>query len=284
MWRSTLAVAALTLTLAGCGHSSSQRADVATYLKQVNRIEHALAKPLSTVASAGSQFAQEQRSGGSLIGLTTASHEQALQHAWRQIISLRSRLRAIRVPAPAAHLQSLLTQVVTGQARLTRELAQLVVFLPRYSQVLRPLTPAIRHLQSTLDQQSPTGAVSVASIDGAKAAALRQFKRKLDGILGQLHRLHAPAVQRPGLRTQIASLKGMSKSAGQLAEALQGGSNSDLQTLLAHFERAETLDQTVAAQKANISAVRAYDAENVRLSRLTQAAQQERQRLANNLT
>jgi hypothetical protein len=284
MWRPTLAVAALALALAGCGHTSSQRGDVATYLKQVNRIEHALTEPLSTVASAGKQFAHEQRSGGSLIGLTTASHEQALQHAWAQIMSARSRLAAIRVPAPAAHLQSLLTQVVIGQAQLTHELAQLVAFLPRYSQVLRPLVPAIRRLQSSLDQQSPTGTVSVASIDATKAAALRRFTAKVDGIVGQLHQLHPPPVQKPAYRTQLVSLRGMSSSAGQLAGALEAGTSANLRGLLLRFERAETLAQTVPAQKAEIAAVRAYDAQSVRLARLSQAAEQERVRLDNNLT
>lgn len=283
MWRPTLAVAALGLALAGCGHTPSQRANVATYLKQVNRIERSLTRPLSAVASAGSQFASEQRSGGSLIGLTTASHEQALLHAWGQIVSARRRLTAVRVPAPARHLQSLLVQVVSGQAQLTHELAQLVSFLPHYSQVLRPLVPAIRHLRSTLDQPGAPGS-SVASVDATKATALRRFKASVDGILRRLHQLHPPAVQRPSYRTQLASLRGMSTSAGQLADALQSGTSANLRTLLLRFERAETLDTTVPAQKAEIAAVRAYDGQSQKLAELSQAAQQERLRLANNLS
>ncbi|HTX30277.1 MAG TPA: hypothetical protein VMD09_02780 [Solirubrobacteraceae bacterium] len=279
MSRPTLAVAALGLALAGCGHSSTQRSQVASYLRQVNRVEHALARPLSTVTSVGNQFASEQQSGGTLVGVSTQAHEQSLQRAWGQIVAARAHLAAIKVPAPAANLQRLLVQLVTGQAQLTREMAQLVTFLPGYSQALRTLAPTTRRLQSSLARQSAS--TSYAN----KAAALRRFKAAVDGILRQLHQLRPPAVERPDYTTEVASVRGMSTSAGQLADALQGGSSSgDVRSLLLRFERAETLDQTVAAQKAESAAIRAYDRQASALSSLTTAAQQERLRLADNLS
>jgi hypothetical protein len=278
MLRRTLAVAALGLALAGCGHSSSRRSEVASYLRQVNRVEHSLSRPLATVTTVVNEFASEQQSGGTLIGLSTQAHEQSLLHAWGQIVAARGHLLALRVPAPAANLQRMLVQLVTGQAQLTREMAQLVTFLPRYSQALRSVVPTTKRLQSTLAR--PSASTSYAN----RAAVLRRFKAAVDGILGQLHQLHPPAVERPDYTTEVASLRGMSTSAAQLADTLQEGSSTDVRSLLLRFERAETLDQTVAAQKAENAAIRAYDRQAATLTSLTTAAQQERLRLANNLS
>jgi hypothetical protein len=278
MWtRRGLIVLALGGLLAGCGQQQSQRAAVADYLKHVDRIEKQLATPLSKVTTTGSQFAQEQRSGGSLTGLLPASQAQTLFSAWSQIELLRSHLAALRAPPPAAHLRSLLLEVVDGQAKLTRELAKLVVFLPGYARALRPLAPAMRRLEDALSGQTATGSAALAG----KAAALHQFQASLDRILGQLRRLQPPAVSRPDYNGQLAALKGMRTTAGELATALQGGSQTDLSQLLTKFDRAATSTETIAAQKARIAAARAYDGESSRLAQLSQDAEAERLRLAN---
>jgi hypothetical protein len=276
------AVAAVAL-LAGCGQRSTQRQAVATYLKKVDQIERQLVRPLSTVTSTGRQFAQEQRAGGTLTGLLTSSHEQQLLHADAQITAARAHLAAVHAPVPASKLRVLLLQIVDGQMKLTRELAQLVSFLPRYTAALRPLGPATLKLEAALTRQTAVGPAGVAAVYAAKAAALRRFKAAVDGILNQLRQLQPPLLQRPGYRTQLASLHGMSTSAARLANSLHAGPQGNVQQLLSEFDRAATLNQTVGAQKAQIAAIRAYDGEIVRLNHLTRAAEQERLRLANNL-
>lgn len=281
--RRGLAVLVLTTLLAGCGQRHSQRAAVASYLTRVNRIEKTLTTPLSQVTQAVSKFAQSQRSGGSLTDLVYASEEQQMRGAESRIRLAGHRLRAIRAPRAAAPLHRLLLQINAGQAQLSHELAQLVTFVPRFTVALHPLRPATTRLQAVLGAPSAPGA-NVAAVYARKAAALRRFQRAVEGILAQLRQLVPPPVQRATYRSQVASLQGMSRAAGQLATSLQGGSSGAVEPLLLRFQRAATLNQTVAAQKARIAAVRAYDAQIVRLARLSQAAEQERFRLANNLT
>jgi hypothetical protein len=231
-----------------------------------------------------SKFAQLQHSGGSLTNLVYASEEQQLLKAESRIRFAGHRLRAIRAPRPASTLQHLLLQINTGQAQLTHELAQLVTFIPRFTAALHPLRPATTRLQAVLGQQSAPGGSAVAAIYANKAAALRRFQRGVEAILRQLRQLVPPPVQRAEYNTQVASLKGMSDTAGQLAASLGRGSQGNIAPLLLRFQRAATLNQTLASQAARIADVRAYDAEIVRLSRLSQAAEQERFRLANNLS
>jgi hypothetical protein len=281
--RRGLVVLVLATLLAGCGQRHSQRAAVAGYLTRVNRIEKTLTTPLSQVNQAISKFAQAQRSGGSLTNLVYASEEQQLLRAESRIRLAGHRLSALQPPRPAATLHRLLLQVNAAQAQLTHELARLVTFLPRFTAALRPLRPATSRLQAVLGQRSTAGAAAVSTVYASKAAALRRFQRTVEGILTQLRQLVPPAVQRAAYTSEVASLKGMSSAAGDLAASLQGGSPGNVQPLLLRFQRAATLNQSLGAQEARIADVRAYDAQIVRLARLGQAAQQERFRLANNL-
>lgn len=283
MTLAAVALATVALLAAGCGQQQSQRDAVATYLKQVDKVESALARPLATVTTIGNQFAQEQSSGGTLTTLVTTSHRQALLGAWSQITMLRSHLAAIRTPFAASRLRGMLLAIVDGQARLTRELAELVEFLPRFGATLRPLVHATRRLELALAQQTVAGAAAISAVYASKAAALRQFKRSVDGVVTQLLRLQPPAVSRPQYETELASLKGMSSSAGRLAGALTSGAQANVQKLLLGFDRAATLSQTIPAQKAQIAAVRAYDNQSTLIQQLSQAAERERLRLANTL-
>jgi hypothetical protein len=278
--RMTLASLALGLLLAACGQSASQRADIASYLKRVNKMEAALAAPLTAVMKAGQQFQQTEHAGGSLTNLVYESQEQQLTSAWSQIRIIRGRLAAIRAPAPAAHLRALLLQIIDGQARQTREVAELVAFLPRYNAALAALGPVSGRLRSALSQPAAYGTAAVAALDAAKATALRQFKAQVDGILQRLAGLRPPAVSKPDYDSQIASLRGMSASAGRLASALGGGGAANVQQLLTQFDRAATSGQSIAAQKARIAAARTYDGESAKLASLARAAELERLRLA----
>jgi hypothetical protein len=75
----------------------------------------------------------------------------------------------------------------------------------------------------------------------------------------------------------------MSTSAGRLADALAGGAPTNVAPLLVAFDRAATSNQTVAVQRAEIAAVRAYDAQSVKLETLSRQIERERLRLADTL-
>jgi hypothetical protein len=69
-----------------------------------------------------------------------------------------------------------------------------------------------------------------------------------------------------------------------LAGALTGGPHGNIRQLLVDFDKAAASTQTIAAQKAHIAAVKAYDGQTSRLATLLRAAEEERLRLANNLS
>jgi hypothetical protein len=273
---------AVLLLATGCGQQSSQRPAVARYVKQVNAIEAQLASPLAGITQLGSRFAHQQGAGGS--SLTGFLQQGTISGALYRIASLRGALAGIKPPPPAARLRSLLLQVIDGQIAMTRQLATLVVFLPRFNSALAPLTPALRRLEAVLSEQSAYGASAVASLYGAKAAALRSFRGAVNGILARLGRLRPPAVSKPDYQAQVRSLQGMGDSAGKLATALEQGPQGNLQPLLTAFGRAAASAQSPAAQRAHAAAVKAYDRQVARISSLAQDANRERLRLANSLT
>ena len=148
----------------------------------------------------------------------------------------------------AAQLRSQLLELVDRQAAMTREVAKLVVFLPQFETALRPLTPAIRRLESVLGIGQARGPAAVAAVFAEKANALRQFKATVDGLIMRLRRLDPPRVSKPTYRAQLRSLRGMSASAGALAAALGTGSGAGAGSLLAAFDRAATSSQSARVQ------------------------------------
>jgi hypothetical protein len=75
----------------------------------------------------------------------------------------------------------------------------------------------------------------------------------------------------------------MNVSAGRLAAVLASGTLSNVQTLLVQFDRAAARSSTVAVQRAEIAAVRAYDSRSAALDNLSQKVALERLRLSNTL-
>jgi hypothetical protein len=283
--RRRLTVALLAMLLpAGCGGQHSQRPALANYITQAGRIEAALVTPLTAVTQAGAGFAKARGRHARLVDrLSGAGSERILLLASTQIGSLRARLAALPAPPPATRLRRLLLERVDLQARLTREVAALVAFVPRFAATLGPLGPATRRLEVSLSQRSAYGAAAVAAAYATKAAALRRFQASVDAVLVRLRGLRPPAVSRPGYRAQVASLVGMSTTAGRLARSIAAGPQGDVQPLLAAFDRAALSTQSVAVQKAQIAAIRSYDAQSGRLDGLTQAIDDERVRLSNTL-
>jgi hypothetical protein len=119
---------------------------------------------------------------------------------------------------------------------MTREVAELVVFLPRFQAALEPLAPDTNRLEVVLSQQSAYGQAAVAAVFAAKAAALRQFRGEVDGVAGQLRKLQPPAVSKPSYDGQLTSLTGMATSAGRLATALETGAQANIAPLLTASE------------------------------------------------
>lgn len=269
-----LAAVAAALLAAGCGSSNphSGRPAVAAYVSRVNTLEKQLASPLKAVTVAGSKLP---------ASTTTVNHVEidSLRHADNRMIALRVRLAAIPVPSSARRLRILVLLLAGGEIDMTNELSELFSFLPQYTAALKQLAPATAQLRSALAGKGGASSSSAAArrILDAKARALTRYETELDSLSRMLERLSPPPVARPQYETEVHALSSMETSAGALAHALVSAS-SDIPARLATFDRAAVATDTVPAQRAEIAAVKAYDARIAKLNEL--AGQVASQRLS----
>jgi hypothetical protein len=75
----------------------------------------------------------------------------------------------------------------------------------------------------------------------------------------------------------------MGASAGRLADALASGAPGNVRPLLVDFDRAALATRKLSVQRAQISAIRSYDAQTRRLSILSEDVVRERLRLVSSL-
>jgi hypothetical protein len=274
-------VLALTLALAGCGHKTTEREQVARYVRQISAIEARLARPVSAVTQAGGQFAAAGKTGAAaLTNAQRRAQQQTLARSRALIEVQERRLRALPAPPAARPLRGLLVRFTSGEASLTRQLALMVAFLPRFNTELAPLGPAITRLSAVLSKRQAYGAAAVAAVFAAKARALRDFAATTSHVVTRLRVLSPPAVLKPQYDAQVASLRGMGTSAVRLAGALAGGAPTNVAPLLLAFDRAAAATHSATARRAQTAAVRAYNARVTGLATLAQAISRERLRLA----
>ena len=92
-----------------------------------------------------------------------------------------------------------------------------------------------------------------------KAAALDRYGAALEPIVRQLKGLHPPPASRPVWSQQTATLVSVRAAATALAEALKQNQGAAVPALLHRLSEAAAGNQTVAAQRAQIAAVVAYN-------------------------
>jgi hypothetical protein len=249
---------------------------VAAYVKRVNAIESKLAAPLKAVTIAGTK----------LPGSTTTvnrAQEAALRRSVHSIVGLRRKLGSIPTPAAARPLRILVLLLASGEIDMTNELSQLFAFLPRYGDALRALAPGTKQLRTELGSKGAgaSNAGAKALLD-AKARALVKYRDGLEALTAKLRKLVPPSVARPQYQSEMHALSGMETSAGALARALQSASQ-DVPKLLAAFDRAAVATESVPAQRAEIAAVKSYDARVAKLNTLAAQVAEERLKLEETL-
>jgi hypothetical protein len=284
--RAAAAALALALLLGGCGSGSqnTSRAGVARYVAAVNATERQLSAPLADVTRTIVAYSQAARSKrGVAAAAPPAAEAQSLLRDGAQIDNLRGRLAALPAPAPARQLRAQLVELVDRQATLTRQMAKLVRFLPGFSLAMAPLGPALLRLERVLSISQAQGSAAVAQVYAEKAAALLDFRGVAVGILQALRSLDPPTVSVPPYRAQVRAVGTMVSTAGALARALSAGSAAQARPLLIAFSQAAAGPSSVAAQRARIAAIRAYDARLRSLNRLAEQASRERLRLSKTL-
>lgn len=242
MGRAAVALPILLALLAtGCG-GQSRRHVVSQYIKRVNVIEVKLAQPLLEISRANRDFTKQHT--------PSADVAKRLRRSAVRVDALRAELVAISPPPEAKRMHAVLLEVAAGDASLAREVASLVTFLPALSKTLQPLAGAGVPLKRALKSKGAPV---------AKAAALERYADKLTVVLNRLGALHPPPVSAVVVRTQSATLRNVAASARALARALREKRNKDVAALLRRFNAAAIGNRTVAAQRAQIAAIRAYD-------------------------
>jgi hypothetical protein len=249
---------------------------VAQYVKRVNKLESKLATPLKAVTIAGTKLSKSTAAVNSL-------QETALDRAVHRMRSLRVSLSSIPSPAAARPLRILVLLLASGEIDMTNELSQLFSFLPRYGNSLRTLTPATAALRKELASKgSGAGNTGAKAVLDAKARALTTYRTRLVALERTLRRLVPPEVARPQYEIELHTLNGMETSAAALARGLQTAS-PDVAKLLAAFDRAAVATESVPAQKAEIAAVKSYDARVAKLNTLAGQVAEERLKLEDTL-
>jgi hypothetical protein len=148
---------------------------------------------------------------------------------------------------------------------------------------MAPFGPALARLERVLSVVQAQGSAAVAAVYAEKSAALRSFRAVALVLLRNLRGLDPPGVSLPAYRAQVRALQGMASAAEGLAGALGSGDTTAAQPLLNQFRRAAATPASLTAQKAQIAAIRAYDAQIASLNRLAAAANRERLRLSQTL-
>jgi predicted component of type VI protein secretion system len=228
-----------------------------------------MAAQLQQVTSANQTFARGKNDPG--LSRKLASSERTMR-------TLRQRLGKVTAPPQAQHLRTLLLRLVDGEIELAQEVRQLAAFVPRYRVALQPLQPASTALQKKL-AAGAKGTAATKALNAAKADQLTAYAGTVASVTAAVRPLDPPPVWQPTYRQQLFALTHLQASALALASAVRRNDATAIPGLLRGFDAAAISTQTVAAQKREIAAVKAYNGRIETLARLARSVATERARL-----
>jgi hypothetical protein len=256
-------VAAVVLVASACGGHGAQRKAVTAYIQQVNGIQIAMRAPLTSVEKAYKAFGRKN-------GPTLAQIEPRLVRAELTIRRIGKRLRALHPPPDAQKLHRLLVRLVTQEAEVAHEVVLLAQFSPRFTAALGPLGPASEQLQTSFKHAKKAK---------DQADALDAYAVSVGGVLTKLRAVKAPPAFVPTLESQRSTLERVRATALDLATGLRKNKQAALPTLIQRFTNAGRAGQGLAAQKARIAAIKAYNARIAGLAALAGRISTERSRI-----
>ena len=292
--RAGVAAAVLVLVLAasGCGGSggaskSARRKAVTQYIERVDTVEQQLRYPLLKVERTYRVFTTKASTlKGSVPKLAGA---EATLH------TLQTRLSLIDAPPDAKRLRTLLVRLTAAETELAHELTVLATFLPAYVAALQPLGPADATLKTSLaavnvPKPKPVAkkklkaaraayARAVAAASASQAAALEAYLASVAKVQTRLHGLRPPPAFAPAYRTQVSTLAQVRSSGAALVAALGARQFKRVASLDQAFRAAAAASTSLSAQRAQIAAVKAYDARVRAVGSLAQQVDGERARI-----
>jgi hypothetical protein len=233
----------------------------------VDAIEQRLQKPLLDVSKANRDFSKK--------GTGSPAARRELVRAEATIQRLARRLEAVKAPPDATHLRALLLAFVAREEAIGAEVVQLATFIPAFGAALAPLVPASAAVKRVLAAKTANAT--------AKAAALDRYGAALGPIVEKLRALRPPPASRPVWAQQTATLEKVRAAEGALADALRRNQSAAIPGLLHRLSEAAAGNQTLAAQRAQIAAVVAYNARVKSLNTLGSRISDEEARLQRSL-
>jgi hypothetical protein len=245
----------LALAVSGCGGSKKEA--LTRYVQQVNTVASGMRLELEQVAAVNAGF----RSTADLAALAPK-----FARADRTLGTFAARLAALDPPPEAKPVAATLAKLVAVERDLVAELHRFAVFLPAFRRALAPYGRAVAAFRN---------AASSVKTAKAEASVVDVYANALSKPLAALARLSPPAVLAPTYTTEVRLLRRSRATALSLAAALRAGRAAQAHTLLVQLSQIAVSGGSLAAQRAQIKAVRAYDAEVARATALENRAQLE---------
>jgi len=243
------------LAVSGCGSSKNEA--LKRYVQQVNAVASGMRFELGQVAAVNASF----RTSADLAALAPK-----FARAQRSLGTFAARLAALAPPPEAKPVATTLAKLVSVERALVTELHRFAVFLPAFRKALAPYSRAVAAFQK---------AARVVKTAKEEASVVDVYANALSQPLAALAQLSPPAVLAPTYMTQVSLLRSSRTTALSLAAALRAGRAARAHALLVHLSQIAVSGGSLSAQRAQIAAVRAYDAEVARATTLQNRAQLE---------
>jgi len=268
-------------------HSSTHRA-VARYITSVDTVQQQMRVPLTRLLAAYHSFST--RPGSVQTAKELAAAEQTLR-------TLERRLAALPAPPAAAKLRLLIVRLVAAELGGARDVDELAHFLPRFGAVAAaakvagtklaralaaaqaPKPPTAHGTAQQVSQEAAAYAAVVARAARAQADAVDAYDRALGLVLGRLRAVKPPALMAPAYQAQVRTFVATRTAGTALVRELRTKNRARVALLSRRFAEAERIAAGVVAQRAEIAAIKAYNARVRAISALEAQIQSEVTRL-----
>jgi hypothetical protein len=279
------------------GHKSSgesrQRKAVSDYIDTVNLIQNQMHIQLTRVSFAYRDLATH--SGRRKLA------PRELGAAATTLTRLDRRLVATPAPPEAKKLRALLVRLVAQQASLTREVQQLATFTPRFSVFLDRLRTASTRFDTAMRSIPKPTLKTVRGTKAQAAAAVREYRAQQDAaaaaqaraidtyvagvteLVTGLRKLTAPAVVAPAYDAEVRALHDVAAAGKRLSAELRTADRTHAADRIRTFTLAGREAGTLAVQRAQIAAIRAYNRRSHAIGTSSSAVQAELTRLSREL-
>ena len=261
---------------------------VAAYIESVDAVEQQMRVPLTRVLTAYRGFSSKP---------TSPQTEKKLAAAEQTLRTLQRRLSALPAPPAAAKLRTLLVRLVAAEASAAREVDELARFLPRFETVAAeskvagtklardlaaakaPAPPSAHGTPAQIAQEKAAYLAAVAHVAVLQADAVDAYARALELVLKRLRAIRPPPLMAPAYEAQVRTFEETRVAGNALARELRTKTRARAPLLTRRLAEAERIAAGVAAQRAEIAAIKAYNARVKAISTMQTQVQSEVSRL-----